>query len=218
MTKSTHPIALAALALLASALLAACGGGASAPPAASGPAATSPATESPSTAPIAAPAETTPEDATPPATAAPVTPAAVDPAVVDAVDACALLTADEVAAALGVPAGRVEPMAGSSALPGSRTCFYRPPGVADGPQVNVAVLAAPDYSRPADPSPAAGLEDASGAWWLDTLTGDLKLEAVAPDGVRLTLAYQDTAAGAPPTDAALAFLVPLAETALGRLP
>ena len=107
-------------------------------------------------------------------------------------------------------------MGGSTALPGSRSCFYRPPGIADGPQVNVAVLAVPDYSRPADPSTAPGL--ANGGWWLDRLTGDLKLEAVAPNGVRVTLAYQDTASSTPPTDAALAFLVPLLQTALARLP
>lgn len=201
-------------ALLVAVLLAACGGGTSAPPATSVPAATSPAAESPSM----EPAETVAPAASIPATAAPATPAAVAPAFVDAIDACALLTAEEVATALGVSVDRVAPMPGSTALPGSRTCFYRPPGVADGPQVNVAVLAAPDYSRPADPSPAAGLEDASGAWWPDTLTNDLKLEVIAPSGVRLTLAYQDTASPNPPTEGALTFLVPLAVTALGRLP
>ncbi len=151
----------------------------------------------------------------PAATSAPVSDA---PAVVDAIDACALLTAGEVAAAFGVPADQVQPMPGSTALPGSRTCFFRPPGVADGPQVNVALLASPDFSRPADPFPAPGLEGAAGAWWLDQLTGDLNLEATAPNGVRLTLAYQDTSADGPPTEGALAFLVPLATTALGRLP
>jgi hypothetical protein len=159
-----------------------------------------------------------PAETAAPETAAPATPAAVDPAVVDAIDACALLTAEEVATALGVSVDRIEPMAGSSALPGSRTCFYRPPGVADGPQVNVAVLAAPDYSRPAAPSPVPGLEDASGAWWPDTLTNDLKLEVVAPSGVRLTFAYQDAPSPTPPNEGALTFLVRLAETALGRLP
>lgn len=212
MTTSTHPVALAALALLASVLVSACGGAASARPAPSAPEPT-PSAQPATTAPIA-----TPSDTASPATAAPGTPAVVDPGVVDAIDACALLTPDEVAAALGVPVGQVEPMAGSTALPGSRSCFYRPPGVADGPQVNVAVLATPDYSRPADPSPAPGLEDASGTWWADTLTGDLKLEAVAPSGVRLTLAYQDAPSPTPPNAAALVFLVPLAETALARLP
>ncbi len=201
---------LAGLALLAAIALAACGGSASAPPATSAPVTDAPATE----APAATPAETNPAE-----TAAPATPgAAGDPSVVDAINACTLLTAAEVAAALDVPAEQIQPMPGSTALSGSRTCFHRAPGVANGPQVNVAVLAAPDYSRPAEPSPAPGLEDASGGWWLDQLTGDLKLEAVAPNGVRLTLAYQDTAAGTPPTDAALVFLVPLAATALGRLP
>lgn len=209
----TRPTRLAALALLTTVAVAACGGSASVPPATAAPPA--PATNAPTTdAPAATPAETPPAE-----TAAPATPgAAVDPTVVDAIDACALLTAAEVAAAFGVPVDQVQPMAGSTALPGSRTCFYRPPGTADGPQVNVAVLAVPDYSRPAEPSPAPGLDGASGAWWIDTLTGDLKLEATAPNGVRLTLAHQDTAAGAPPTDAALAFLVPLMQTALGRLP
>lgn len=76
----------------------------------------------------------------------------------------------------------------STTLPGSRTCFYLPHGVA------------------------------GGGWWIDTLTGDLKLEAVAPDGVRLTLAYQHTAEDATPADSDLAFLVPLMQTALSRLP
>lgn len=200
---------LAGLAMLASVLLAACGGAANAPRATPSPAATTPAAGAPTTAPV----ETSPSGtSTPPKPAA-----SVDPAIVDAIDACTLLTSAEVAAAFDVPVDRVKPMGGSTALPGSRTCFYRPPGVADGPQVNVAVLAAPDYSRPTGPAAAPGLEDAAGTWWVDTLTGDLKLEAVARDGVRLTLAYQDTSAVTPPTDAALTFLVPLAQTALSRL-
>lgn len=206
MTSTTRP---AGLALLAAVAMAACGGSAGALPAPPAPAIAAPTPD----APAAAPAGTAP-----PAATAPSTPVTVEPAVVDAIDACALLTAEEVATAFGGPADLVEPEAGSTALPGSRTCFYRPRGVADGPQLNVAVLAAPDYSRPAGPSPAPGLENGSGTWWIDTLTGDLKLEAIAPNGVRLTLAYQDTADDAPPTDADLVFLVPLASMALGRLP
>jgi hypothetical protein len=204
---------LAGLALLAGAILAACGGAASVPPAASAPAATGPVAESPTTAPVATPVGTAA-----PGTPAPTTPAGVDPAVVDAVDACSLLTAQEVAAAFGVPVDQVEPFPGGTALSGSRTCFYRPPGTADGQQVNLAVLATPDLSRPADPSPAPGLESAGGTWWADSLTGDIKLEVVAPDGVRLMLAYQDAPSPTPPTDAALSILVPLIQTALGRLP
>ena len=190
-------------------MLAACGGAASAPPASSTPAATSPAAEpSPTTAPVE----------TPGGTAAPPAPAGADPSVVDAIDACALLSAQEVAAAFGVPVDQVKPFPGGATLSGVRTCFYRPPGMAEGQQVNLAVLAAPDISRPTDPSPAPELEGAAGTWWFDALTGDLKLEAVAPDGVRLGLAYQDAQSPTPATDAALAFLVPLMQVALERLP
>ena len=212
MTSTTR---LAGLAILASLAVAACGGSTSAPLATPAPATGAPATDVPAATPAGTDVAAT---AAPEATTVPSTPAAVDPAIVDAVDVCALLTADEVAAALGVPAGQVQPMAGSTALSGNRSCFYRPPGVADGPQVNVAALAVPDFSRPADPAPAPGLEAASGAWWVDTLTGDLKVEAVAPSGVRLTLSYQDTAADAPPAASDVALLVPLAVAALGRLP
>jgi hypothetical protein len=199
-----------ALVLVLAAALAACGGGNAGPTQAGASTATD--------VPTSSPAAGTSESPAPPASAAveSVAPSGSTDRV-DAIDACSLLTAAEVASALGVTADRVQPLPGGALVPGIRTCFYRPPGVSNGPQLNVAVLSSPDVSRPASPSSVPDLSDVSGTWWFEAITGDLKLEALGPSGVRLTFSYQDTSAG-PPTEAALAFLDPLVRQALARLP
>jgi hypothetical protein len=131
---------------------------------------------------------------------------------VTGIDACALITQAEAEAALGV--ATKPPFGGGTPDVNIRSCMYQSAD-GNGPQVGVTVAGAPDSFRAPGAAAVAGLGDEAW-WWLDPSRG-FRLEV--RDGDRfVAFEFNDFRTADKPTDAALAALVPLMETALSRLP